>query len=79
MSEIGLKLKTSLKDIQLVLRGSRCFVSGVVVVRSQKNGRKIYIILFNVKEMKPQNKKKIQNFIYNCLQENIKKEIESMA
>lgn len=68
--------RTVLKNIQLILRGARCLVSGVVMdVRKNELGEDIFIIMFNIKTMDQPLKEKIYNFISYCIQQKIQEEI----
>ena len=59
---------TLLKDMQLVLRGSRIKTSGVVLGFHAEEQRR-YIILF--KDLSNEEKKKVRKYIYTTLQQSI--------
>ncbi len=69
---------TVLGNIQLVLRGASCILSGTVMkVIPQTTEHSIYIIMFNTAEFKPVIEEKIHTFIFHCLQEAIKNETDT--
>jgi hypothetical protein len=76
----GLKHKievgADLKDIQLVLRGMRCQVSGKIIRIDRHGGDSdVYIILFTAESLTPAVKDKIHSFIHICLQNSVDKEL----
>lgn len=76
--DFSLENRTSLKNMQLILRGAICLVSGIVAGIRKKKEETIYIILFNLQEMKAEIKEKIHNLIYHCLQDFIEKELNKI-
>jgi len=70
---------TTINNMQLVLRGASCILDGKIMkIIPQPNGRNIYIIMFNSRNLKPIIEKKIHSFIFRCLQETIKTEMDSL-
>jgi hypothetical protein len=70
---------TLITNIQLVLRGSSCILTGVVMKEiPQPGGRVLYIIMFERKGIKLEIEQKIHNFIFHRLQETIKSEVEML-
>ena len=68
-----------LKDIQLVLRGSRCQVDGRVIRVDRRGGDDdVYIVLFKAESLVPAVKEKIHNFIQICLQNAIEQEMKGL-
>lgn len=63
--------KQKLNSIQLNLRGFNCIIKGEIFLKRED----MYIIKFNLSAV-PHVKNKIYQFIYNELQNNIKKEME---
>jgi hypothetical protein len=81
-NEHGLKLPagTVLSNIQLVLRGVSCIISGrILKVLHQENGRELYVIMFESSTIKPEIEQKIHSFIFQRLQEAIKQEIDALS
>ena len=74
------KVNTVLPNIQLVLRGASCILTGKVMqVKKRMQGNDVYIIMFDREKIKPEIEKKMHNFIYKSLQEWIKEEITQIA
>ncbi|MBN1797865.1 MAG: PilZ domain-containing protein [Spirochaetales bacterium] len=70
---------TVLSNIQLVLRGVSCIISGTIIkVLDQAQGRELYIIMFEPAIIKPDIECKIHNFIFHRLQEAIKQEVDAL-
>jgi len=69
-----LREKEILGDIQLLLKGNICHISGVVSAKREINKQNIYVISFD-KSMNYNEKEKIHNFIFKALQENIDREL----
>jgi len=70
---------TPLVNIQLVLRGVSCIISGrIMKVLPQTQAREVYIIMFEPATIKLEIERKIHNFIFRCLQETIKQEIDEL-
>ncbi|MBN2352833.1 MAG: PilZ domain-containing protein [Spirochaetales bacterium] len=67
-----------LKDIQLVLRGSRCQIDGRVIRVDRRGGDDdVYVVLFKAETLIPPVKEKIHNFIQICLQNSIEQEMKA--
>lgn len=78
-STTEITLKTYLKNIQLILRGARCIVSGIVsAIRANVQGENIIIIMFVVAKMENTLKEKIHNFIYYCNQQRMMEDIHAL-
>ena len=78
--QLKLPVGTPLSNMQLVLRGASCIVSGrIMKVLPQNQGRELYVILFESSTIKPEIEQKIHSFIFHCLQEAIKKEIDTFS
>ncbi len=75
--QVDLPLKTSLDRIQLKLRGRLVMVSGIVAGRRDSEEGQIYVVLFTA-FVSQEARKRISAFIYNILQTEMRKEIESL-
>jgi hypothetical protein len=63
-----------LEDIQLLLKGNICHISGKVINLREVNKTQIYIVAFD-KSMNYKEKEKIHNFIFKALQDEIEKDL----
>jgi DNA-binding response OmpR family regulator len=75
--EIYLREGATLDDIQLLLKGNICHISGKVTNIRDVNGKKIYVAAFD-KDINYKEKEKIYNFIFKFLQDEISREIEEL-
>jgi hypothetical protein len=76
---LNLREGAVITNIQLVLRGASCILNGKVIkVIPQATGHSIYIIMFDTSQIKPIIEQKIHAFIFHCLQETIKNEMDSL-
>ena len=72
--------ETTLSNIQLVLRGVSCIISGAIMkVLPQPQGQELYIIMFDSAAIKLEIERKIHNFIFHRLQEAIKQEVDASS
>lgn len=69
--------KQSINDIQLRLRGAICKAGGTIIGTRIQEGQTIYVLLFE-KNLAPESKSKIQQFIYNSLQNQIDRELKDL-
>jgi len=74
---IKLEVGMELTDIQLVLRGMHCKVSGKIIrIDRRGNDDDTYVILFKPESLTAQVKEKIYNFVHICLQEEVERELK---
>lgn len=72
---LELKVDTHFEDIQIRLSGHIASIAGTVFRKRDIGGKTVYIILLDVKKF-PETRAKICEYIYNCLQKQIKLEKE---
>jgi hypothetical protein len=65
---VEIEIKTRLNDIQLVLKGIICRVSGVIA-GSRKGAESFYVILFEFSDDRA--KSRIHSYIHKCLQDSM--------
>jgi hypothetical protein len=75
--QVSLPLKTSLERIQLKLRGRLVMVSGIVAGKRETEEGELYVILFT-SYVSQEGGKRISAFIYNLLQTEMRRELESL-
>jgi DNA-binding response OmpR family regulator len=75
-NETFLKENSVIDKIQLLLQEKICHLSGSVKGERQINGKIIYVILFD--KVNHEDSNKIHDFIFNALQDEIKKEIAKL-
>jgi c-di-GMP-binding flagellar brake protein YcgR len=70
-------LKTGFDKIQLKLRGRLVMVSGIVAGKRENEGEQVYVVLFT-SYVSQDARKRLSSFIYNTLQTEMRKELESV-
>jgi len=74
------ELKSKIKNIQLVLWGSICIISGTAIYKRQShNEETVCMILFYQTIIKQEIKETIYNFISTCIQETIRKNLDAIG
>lgn len=78
-SQLDIPVRTPLENLQLKLRGKIIMVSGLVAGRRvDDEERLVYVVIFN-SYISSDAKKNISNFIYHTLQNEIRKELDSIT
>ena len=70
------KESTEIDNIQLLLKGKLCHLSGIIKGERQTEGKKIYVLLFD--KTNHDESDKIHDFIFQALQDEITKELEGI-